>query len=126
MIHIDTNLLIASIDPSHEHAKLWPRLITAGDSFAVSAVAWTEFRSFPTSDQQLRVLDRLLSGGVLAYERSHAELAGELFRRTSAKRKNRLDTMIAAAAILAGAELATANQTDFKPFVSFGLKLYRF
>jgi hypothetical protein len=24
MIHIDTNLLIASIDPTHEHANLWP------------------------------------------------------------------------------------------------------
>ena len=125
MIHIDTNLLIASIDPSHEHAKLWPRLIAAGDSFAVSAVAWTEFRSYPVSDQQLRVLDRLLSGGVLTYERAHAELAGELFRRTNAKRKNRLDTMIAATAILVGAELATVNEADFKPFVSLGLKLHR-
>ena len=125
MIHIDTNLLIASIDPSHEHAKLWPRLLAAGDSFAVSAVAWTEFRSFLIPDQQLLALDRLLGGGVLAYERNHAELAGELFRRTNAKRKNRLDTMIAATAILAGSELATANQADFKSFVSFGLKLYR-
>jgi predicted nucleic acid-binding protein len=126
MIHIDTNLLIASIDPTHEHANLWPLLITAGDSFAVSAVAWTEFRSYPISDQQLRVLDRLLGGGVLAYERVHAELAGELFSRTNSKRKNRLDTMIAATAILADAELATANQADFKAFVSLGLKLYRF
>ena len=34
--------------------------------------------------------------------------------------------MIAATAILAGAELATAIQADSKAFVSLGLKLYRF
>jgi predicted nucleic acid-binding protein len=34
--------------------------------------------------------------------------------------------MIAAAAILAGAVLATVDQTDFEPFRAFGLKLHRF
>ena len=126
MIHVDTNLLIASVDPSHEHANLWPRLLGRGDSFAVSAIAWTEFRSYPISYDQLQALDQLLPGGILAYERAHADLAGELFRKTNAKRKNRLDSMIAATAILAGAELATANQMDFEPFVPLGLKLHRF
>jgi predicted nucleic acid-binding protein len=51
---------------------------------------------------------------------------GELFQKTRARRKNRLDTMIAAAAILAGAVLATVNQNDFERFRAFGLKLYRF
>lgn len=126
MIHIDTNLLIASVDPSHEHAYLWMRLIESGDSFGVSAVAWTEFRSYPISYNQLRALDQLLSGGVTAFERAHADLAGELFLKTSARRKNRLDSMIAATTIMAGAKLATVNQADFRPFVSFGLKLHEF
>jgi hypothetical protein len=79
MIHVDTNLLIASVDPTHEHAKLWPELIASGDSFGASAIAWTEFRSLPVSYDQLRVLDQLLLGGILAYERSQADLAGEMF-----------------------------------------------
>jgi len=126
MIHVDTNLLIASVDPTHEHAKLWWELIASDDSFGASAIAWTEFRSFPVSHDQLRALDQLLLAGILAYERVQADLAGELFQKTMAKRKNRLDTMIAATAILAGANLATANQADFEPFVAFGLKLHRF
>jgi predicted nucleic acid-binding protein len=126
MIHVDTNLLIASVDPTHEHAKLWPELIASGDSFGASAIAWTEFRSLPVSHDQLRALDQLLLGGILAYERSQADLAGELFQKTGTRRKNRLDTMIAAAAILAGANLATVNQDDFEAFRAFGLKLHRF
>jgi predicted nucleic acid-binding protein len=126
VIHVDTNLLIASVDPSHEHAHLWPGLVAVGESFAVSAVAWTEFRSYPISSNQLSALEQLLPGGVVPYERAHADLAGELFRMTNSKRKNRLDSMIAATAILAGAKLATVNQSDFDAFVSFGLKLHQF
>jgi predicted nucleic acid-binding protein len=126
MIHVDTNLLIASIDPSHEHARVWTRLVMVDESFAASAVAWTEFRSYPISSNQLLALEQLLPGGIVAYERAHAELAGELFQNTKAKRKNRLDSMIAATAILAGAKLATVDQGDFQPFVSFGLKLHQF
>jgi predicted nucleic acid-binding protein len=126
MIHVDTNLLIASVDPTHEHARLWPELIASDDSLGASAIAWTEFRSFPVSHDQLRALDQLLLGGILAYERAQADLAGELFQKTGARRKNRLDTMIAAAAILAGANLATVNQTDFEAFRAFWLKLHRF
>ena len=126
MIHVDTNLLIASVDPFHEHARLWAGLITADESFAASAVAWTEFRSYPIASNQLLALEQLLPGGIVPYERAHADLAGELFRMTKSKRKNRLDSMIAAMAILAGAKLATVDQADFKAFVSFGLKLHQF
>jgi predicted nucleic acid-binding protein len=125
MIHIDTNLLIASIDPSHQHANLWRPLIACRDLLAASAIAWTEFRSYPISYDQLRALDRLLLGGILPYERVQADLAGELFQKTKARRKNRLDSMIAATAILAEAELATANEADFESFLPFGLKLHR-
>ena len=125
MIHLDTNLLIASVDPSHKHADLWRPLIASGDALAASAVAWTEFRSYPISYDQLRVLDRLILGGILPFDRAQADLAGEMFQKTSARRKNRLDSMIAATAILAEAELATVNEADFESFMPFGLKLHR-
>jgi len=125
MIHVDTNLLIASVDPSHKHAGLWRPLIASGGAFAASAVAWTEFRSYPISYDQLRALDRIILGGILPFERVQADLAGEMFQKTNARRKNRLDSMIAATAILAEAELATVTEADFKPFIPFGLKLHR-
>jgi predicted nucleic acid-binding protein len=126
MIHVDTNLLIASIDPSHEHARVWTRLVMVDEPIAASAVAWTEFRSYSISSNQLLAVEQLLLGGIVAYERAHADLAGELFRKTKTKRKNRLDSMIAATAILAGAKLATLDQRDFQPLVSLGLELHQF
>ena len=38
-------------------------------------------------------------------------------------RLRRIDAMIAAAAIIAKAQLATANIEDFKPFLPLGLKM---
>jgi len=125
MIHVDTNFLIASVDPSHKHSNLWRPLIASGDTIGTSAVAWTEFRSYSISYDQLRALDRLILGGILPFERAQADLAGELFQKTNSRRKNRLDSMIAATAILAEAALATVNQADFKSFLPFGLKLHR-
>jgi predicted nucleic acid-binding protein len=119
MIHVDTNLLIASVDPTDEHAKLWPELIASGDSFGASAIAWTESRSLPVSHDQLRALDQLLLGGILAYERSQADLAGEMFQKIGARRKNRLDTMIAAAAILG----AQTSRRSIKPISSHSERL---
>ena len=46
-------------------------------------------------------------------------LAGQLYHLTGSKRRTRLDTMIAASAILAGTELATVNAADFAPFVPY-------
>jgi len=46
-----------------------------------------------------------------------------LFNKTGRQRGSRFDCLIAATAILAQAEVATVNQTDFKNFVQHGLKL---
>jgi predicted nucleic acid-binding protein len=48
-----------------------------------------------------------------------------LDHRTGSKRRTRLDAMIAATAITAGAELATVNADDFEGFVPHGLRLVR-
>ncbi len=66
---------------------------------------------------------QILQGGIRPFDEAAAVLAGQLFFQTGSKRRNRLDTMIAATAILAGAELATVNPEDFAPFVPHGLKL---
>jgi len=46
-----------------------------------------------------------------------------LFNKPGRRRGSRFDCLIAATAILAQAEVATVNQSDFKVFVPHGLKL---
>lgn len=124
MIHLDTNLLIASISPHDPHSPTADRLIGSPETFATSACAWTEFKSWPVDPSHEKVLLRILIGGVLPFDEKTAALAGELFHLTGSKRRTRLDTMIAATAILAGAALATTNPDDFQPFVPHGLRLH--
>ena len=123
MIHLDTNLLIAASDKGDPHAPSFQRLIGLRRSLGTSACAWAEFHSRPIEVQTERLIRQMLQSGILPFDEATAALAGELFFRTGSKRRTRLDSMIAATAILAGAELATANREDFEPFVPHGLKL---
>jgi predicted nucleic acid-binding protein len=126
MVHLDTNLLVAliRIDDSHHRTAL--RVVTGVGPFATSAVAWTEFRSKPDEPTDVAAAKGILSGGIIPFDEAAASLAGKLFHLTGSKRRTRLDTMIAATAILSGAELATTNPADFEPFVPHGLNLHSF
>jgi predicted nucleic acid-binding protein len=123
MIHLDTNLLIAAVNAGDLHHGTARRLAARELLFATSAIAWMEFHAYPVSPCVSRSLRGILQGGVIPFEQEIAALAGELIRATRAKRRTRMDTMIAATAIHTGAELATVNPEDFMPFVPFGLKL---
>jgi predicted nucleic acid-binding protein len=46
-----------------------------------------------------------------------------LFNQTGRRRGSRFDCLIAATAVLAQADFATQNRSDFAPFISHGLKL---
>ncbi|MCX6879321.1 MAG: PIN domain-containing protein [Verrucomicrobia bacterium] len=107
MIHLDTNLLIGAEDPSDAHHQTTRRVLARPDSFACSAVAWMEFLSYPGVPQPLQeALKSLLAGGIVPFDEATAALAGAIFHLTGAHRRTRLDTMIAATAIHAGAALA--------------------
>jgi len=123
MIHLDANLLIAMVKPFDLHHAAARAIVAKNHSFSTSSVAWMEFHSRPVDPTHTRALHRILSGGILPFDEPIAALAGELFFRTGAKRRTRLDTMIAATAIHARAKLATVNPDDFEPFLPLGLKL---
>lgn len=61
--------------------------------------------------------------GVVALDEETADRAATLFNATGRRRGLRTDSLIAATAIQADAELATFNTADYRLFVSFGLKL---
>ncbi len=123
MIHLDTNLLIAASDRDDPHVPAFQRVLSMKRTLLASSCAWTEFLSRPLDAQTERLLRQILRGGILPFDEATAALAGHLFYQTGSKRRNRLDTMIAATAILAGADLATVNPDDFAAFVPHGLKL---
>ena len=52
-----------------------------------------------------------------------AERAAHLFNETGRRSKSFADCCIAAAAVRAGAKLATSNEDDFKRMVPHGLQL---
>jgi predicted nucleic acid-binding protein len=124
MIHLDANLLIALIRPQDAHHPAASRMIAASGPFGCSAIAWMEFHSKPVHATDQAALKAILSGGIVPFDKAAASLAGRLFHLTGARRRTRLDTMIAATAIRAGAALATTNAADFEPFLDHGLKLH--
>ncbi len=120
MIHLDTNLLIAASDGADPHVASFQWVLALNRDMAASACAWTELHSQPMAPQTERLLRQILRGGIIAFDGDAAALAGRLIYATGGKRRTRPDTMIAATAILSGAELATVNPADFHPFVPHG------
>jgi len=127
MIHLETNLLIGAEDETDAHHLTARLALARRDFFGCSAVVWMGLHSRPAPTPLLRhAMESLLTGGILSFDVKTAELAGELFYSTGSKRRTRLDTIIAATAIVAGAELATTNPADFQVFVPHGLQLHLF
>lgn len=124
MIHLDANLLIALVKRNDAFQPMAALVIARSGPFGSSSIAWMEFLSKPVHSDDKTALEAILTGGIIPFDAETAALAGKIFHLTGSKRRTRLDTMIAATAILAGAELATTNSEDFQPFVPHGLKLW--
>jgi predicted nucleic acid-binding protein len=88
----------------------------------MSAVAWTEFLCGPVGPAVLEPVGRIVRERV-AFGEDEATLAARLYNEAGRRRGTLADCMIAAAAIRAGAILATANAKDFRRFESAGLSL---
>jgi predicted nucleic acid-binding protein len=123
MIHLDTNYLIGLLvkgSPQAMHVDGW---LTTGQPIAAGAVAWTEFLNGPVSPLEVTRTEAVLQSRIVPFGRPEAVLAAELFNKTGRRRGSRFDCLIAATAMLAQAEIATVNQSDFNPFTAHGLKL---
>lgn len=123
MIHLDANYLILANRPGSEedvHLQSWLR---DGEILATSAIAWMEFVSGPVSAAASGFIRLALDHRIVPVGATEAEHATRLFNLTGRKRSMRYDCLIAATAIVAGAELATRNLDDFRLFVPHGLQL---
>jgi predicted nucleic acid-binding protein len=97
--------------------------MTAGQIFATSAISWTEFLNGPVTPLEVSRAEAVLQSRIISFGQKEAALAADLFNKTGRRRGSRFDCWIAATAIIAQAELATVNHSDFKAFISHGLKL---
>lgn len=115
MICLDTNYLILGLVPgSTESVELigWAQ---SSVPLVTSSVAWYEFLCGPVSEQQVTVMQSFLAQ-IIPFGETEGKEAANLFNSTGRRRALRVDAMIAATAIVAGAKLATNNRGDFAHF----------
>jgi predicted nucleic acid-binding protein len=123
MIHLDTNYLVGLAVARSPQAQRVDQWLASGESLAASALAWAEFLNGPVQPQEIALVESVIEGRVVPFDKAAAILAADLFNQTRRRRGSRFDCLIAATAILVQADLATENSGDFAPFVSHGLKL---
>jgi predicted nucleic acid-binding protein len=124
MIHLDTNFLIGLLIKGSPEAREVEDYLAAGQSVAASAIVWTAFLNGPVTSLEVSRVEAVLQWRIIPFGQQEAVLAADLFNKTGRRRGSRFDCLIAATAILAQAEVATVNQSDFKVFIQHGLKLY--
>ena len=123
MIHLDANFLIAGVNRTSGEARAIERWLQRGESLACSTITWSEFLNGPVSPAQIATAREFLSAGFADFEEVHAVRAADLFNGTGRSRRLKFDCLIAAAAMVAGADFATCNVDDFRLFVPHGLVL---
>jgi predicted nucleic acid-binding protein len=123
MIHLDTNYLIRLLIANSTEAAAVDRWLLLGQPLGASAIVWSEFLNGPVNPAEVNYVESVLESRIIAFGRPEAILASDLFNKTGRRRGSRFDCLIGATAILNQAEFATANGSDFKSFVPFGLKL---
>ncbi|MFN0130206.1 MAG: PIN domain-containing protein [Verrucomicrobiales bacterium] len=84
--------------------------------------AWFEFICGPLSLEQEETARAFLAD-ILPFTETEAKEAARLLNAVGRRRPLRVDAMIAATAMAAGASLATSNREDFAPFLPHGLEL---
>ncbi len=123
MIHLDTNYIIGLLVKGSPEAGDVDGWMAAGQSLATSAISWTEFLAGPVTLLEISRAEAVLQSRIIPFGQKEAALAADLFNKTGRRRGSRFDCLIAATAIISQAEVATANQSDFKLFVPHGLTL---
>lgn len=123
MIHLDTNFLVDLVTVGSTGGAKIRSWLHAGKPVTASAVAWSEFCNGPLSKAQKDAAFNVLSGKIMNFTWREAEEAARLFNLTGRRRGSHADCMIAAAAIISSAPLATFNAADFERLVPFGLVL---
>jgi predicted nucleic acid-binding protein len=123
MILLDTHVLIRMLVKDTPSAEWISRRLADGDDLCTSVICWYEFVSGPVDDEGVALAYATIADRVLPFTAEHAHQSSRIWNEVGRRRSMRINAMVAGAAIVADAELATANEDDFRPFVQFGLRL---
>jgi predicted nucleic acid-binding protein len=123
VILLDTNYLIQALVKGSAEAERILAWFEEDESLVSSSVVWYEFVSGPVDEEGVEIVRMLLRDRILPYTADQATESARLYNAAGRPRHLRIDAMIAAAAIVTNARLATANRDDFKAFESHGLRL---
>ncbi|MFW5727938.1 MAG: type II toxin-antitoxin system VapC family toxin [Spirochaetia bacterium] len=122
-ILLDTNYLIKALIPNSTEAEQIGSWIERKIDLITSSVCWYEFLCGPVDERAVEVMEMILQERIIPFTADQAQEAAKLYNRTGRKRSRRVDSMIAAAAIISNAALATDNNRDFSVFEELGLTL---
>ena len=122
MICLDTNYLIRALTKGSKEGEELVGWYTRGVRLITPAMAWFEFTCGPVTPVQQKAIRAFLHE-IRPFTEVEALEAGRLSNGINRKRTLRVDTMIAATALIAKARLATQNRADFAHFVPLGLQL---
>jgi predicted nucleic acid-binding protein len=122
LIHLDTSFLIRALVPGTEEAARLAGWLGERRSMAVSVYAWGEFLCGPLREPEEERASRIASRHI-PVGTQEVTTAASLFNHSGRRRGSFPDCIIAATAILADAELATSNASDFERFTDAGLVL---
>jgi predicted nucleic acid-binding protein len=123
VILLDTNYLIRCLLADSEEARHVDTWMEHEQPLCTSSICWYEFVSGPVDAEGIEIIRSALSDRILAFDTAAAREAANLFNRAGRPRRLRVDAMIAATAMAAGARLAPANRSDFRAFTLMGLEL---
>lgn len=123
MILLDTNYLIRTLVKDSREGRRVRRWFSRGEELCTSGIVWYEFLCGPVDEEAVQIVLSLLGGRVLPFTADQATESARLFNAIGRTRRLRVDVMIAAAAIMSKAALATENVEDFRTFVPFGLRI---
>lgn len=121
MICLDTNYLILGLVAGSRESEELTAWIRAGERLVTPTLVWFEFLCGPVTAAQTSTMQAFVRD-LLPFGEEQAAAAAGLFNAAGRKRSTRVDAMIAATAIVAGAALATNNQGDFRAFKNAGLR----
>lgn len=120
LIHLDTSFLIrAQVSGTPEGSQLYSWL-KKRQALGISAIAWTEYLFGPVTEEMIKSAG-MITGPATSFAAEDGAKAAELYNRSGRRRGSMADCMIAAAALRAGAALATSNPKDFARFTPSGL-----
>jgi len=122
LILLDMSFLTRALVAGSAEDRQLRRWLADKEPIGISSIGWAEFLCGPVEPAMIETVMRFVTVRA-AFDENDVLLAARLFNGSGRRRGSLAECMIAAAAIRAGAALATVNVSNFRRFRSAGLEL---